>query len=66
MPAEKRERMEDLLSKLQSEGLTEPEQQEVTLLQHYGHRIMMIRAEAAVLLKRKGVDIAALHRSGIF
>ena len=52
IPAEKQERMEHLLSKLQSEGLIESEQQEVELLQHYGHRIMIIRAEAAVLLQR--------------
>jgi len=63
MPAEKRERMEHLLDKLHSEGLIESEQQEVALLQHYGHRIMMIRAEAAVLLKRQGVNIDALHPS---
>ncbi len=62
-PAEKNERMQLLAIKQQAEGLTESEKQEAQQLQQYAHRLMMIRAEAAVLLKRRGHDISVLRQS---
>ena len=51
IPPEKLERMQALTWKQQSEGLTEAEQQEAKQLQCLAHRVMLLRAEAAVLLK---------------
>jgi len=56
------ERMETLLHKLHREGLTQNEQQEIQQLQQLAHRVMLLRAEAAVLLKQRGHDIASLHQ----
>jgi hypothetical protein len=61
-PPEKNERMQELVLKQQAEGLTEAEQQEAQQLQQYAHRLMMIRAEAAVLLQQRGYDITTLRQ----
>lgn len=60
---EKNERMQQLVLKQQAEGLTAAEAAEAQQLQHYAHRLMMIRAEAAVLLQQRGFDITALRQS---
>ncbi len=63
VPAEKSERMQALTWKQQSEGLTEAEQQEAQQLQRLAHRVMLLRAEAAVLLKERGFDISSLRQT---
>jgi len=59
---ENNERIQALVLKQQSEGLTEAELLETQQLQHYAQRLMLIRAEAAVLLQQRGYDIAALRQ----
>ena len=59
---EKNERMQQLVLKQQAEGLTADEAAEAQHLQHYAHRLMMIRAEAAVLLQQRGFDIKSLRQ----
>lgn len=56
------ERMETLIHKLHREGLTQNEQQEMQQLQQLAHRVMLLRAEAAVLLKQRGHDIECLRQ----
>lgn len=52
--------LEDLHLKRQREGLTESEvQAAATLLQQY-ERTMLVRAQAAVLLKQRGHDVSTL------
>lgn len=63
LTAEKSKRMQVLTEKLKSEGLLDSERQEVRQLQQYAQRIMLIRAEAAILLKQRGHDISTLHPS---
>lgn len=60
VPPEKSERMQELIFKQQAEGLTELEQQEAKQLVMYANLVMLIRAEAAVLLQERGLDISAL------
>lgn len=55
------ERMQALLLKRQREGLTEQEQQEAERLLHRYDRTMLVRAQAAVLLKDRGYDVSNLH-----
>ncbi len=62
VPPEKSERMQFLSEKLQSEGLMVTEEEEMRQLQHYGQRVMLVRAEAAVLLQGRGFDIAGLRQ----
>ncbi len=57
------EHMETLIHKLHREGLTQSEQQEMQQLQQLAHRIMLLRAEAAVLLKQRGHDITNLRQA---
>lgn len=59
---EKNERIQELVLKQQAEGLTATEQQEVQQLQQYAQRLMLIRAEAAVLLQQRGFDISTLRQ----
>lgn len=54
---EESERMQHLLEKQQRFGLTFDEQQEVRLLSQFFNRIMLVRAEAAVLLQKRGLAI---------
>ena len=63
VPVEKSERMQALTWKQQSEGLTEAEQQEAQQLQRLAHRVMLLRAEAAVLLKERDFDISSLRQT---
>lgn len=60
MPDTTSARMEELLWKSKAEGLTRAEREEVDRLQLLGQRVMLIRAEAAVLLKNRGFDISIL------
>lgn len=62
VPEEKSERMQELTWKQQAEGLTETEQQEAKQLQRLSNRVMLLRAEAAVLLKERGFDISSLRQ----
>lgn len=64
-PAEMSIRMQELVLAQQAEGLTSIEQQEVQQLQHYAHKLMMVRAEAALLLKQRGYDITTLRNPSI-
>jgi plasmid stability protein len=57
------ERIETLIYKLHREGLTHNEQQEMQQLRQLAHRVMLLRAEAAVLLKQRGHDITSLRQS---
>jgi hypothetical protein len=59
-PPEKEERMQELMDKQDLEELTSSEQQEVETISDYYSRIMLIRAEAAVLLKERGYDVDQL------
>jgi hypothetical protein len=63
VPAEKSERMQTLSQKFKAEGLTAVEAEEIRQLQYYAQRIMLIRAEAAVLLQERGFDISQLRQS---
>jgi hypothetical protein len=57
LPAQ-RERLEALHDKQQREGLsTEEQQEERTLLELYRETVL-VRAQAAVLLKQRGYDIS--------
>ena len=54
---EKAGRMQELVLKQQAEGLTEIEIQEANILKDYANLVMLIRAEAAVLLQERGIHI---------
>ena len=54
---EESERMQRLLEKQQRFGLTFDERQEARLLSRFFNRIMLVRAEAAVLLQKRGLAI---------
>lgn len=56
-PPEKEERIQELLDKQQLEGLSDSEKQEADNISHFFNRIMLVRAEAAVLLKERGYEI---------
>ena len=62
---EEAERMQALLLKRQREGLTPEEQQEAERLLHLYDRTMLVRAQAAVLLKERGHDISSLDPPSI-
>ncbi len=57
---EESERMQQLTEKQQRIGLTPDEQQAARLLSRFFNRIMLVRAEAAVLLQERGFDISHL------
>jgi hypothetical protein len=57
---ESSERLQFLLEKQQREGLTSVEKTTAESLSHYHDRVMLVRAKAAVLLKRRGRDISTL------
>ncbi|MCA9964154.1 MAG: hypothetical protein KC423_07925 [Anaerolineales bacterium] len=63
VPLEKSNKVHLLLQKYKQEGLTENEQDELDHLQHFEHRIMLVRAEAAVLLQERGFDVSNLRAS---
>jgi predicted DNA-binding protein len=58
--SDKEERMQELIDKQQSLGLTDSEKQELNLLSNFFSRIMLIRAKSAALLKMRGHDVHQL------
>jgi plasmid stability protein len=56
MPTDAAERLQELNLKRQREGLVAAEQQESDRLIHHYERSMLIRAQAAALLKQRGND----------
>jgi len=56
------EQLEELNLKRQREGLTEAEEATAAGFIHQYERVMLIRAEAAALLKQRGHDVAPLLR----
>jgi len=63
VPVEKTDRVQTLIQKLEAEGLTTTEEEEIRQLQHYAHRVMLVRAEAAALLQSRGFDISELRQN---
>lgn len=55
------DRLQLLLEKQQREGLTRAEQAAAQSVSHYHDRVMLVRAKAAVLLKRRSHDISQLN-----
>lgn len=62
--AQEAERMEALLFKLQREGLRAAEQEEANQLLHRSDKIMLVRAQAMLLLTERGLDISTLKAVG--
>ncbi len=60
LPAETAAQMENLHLKRQREGLTEAEAQTLAGLVRQYERAMLIRAQAAALLKQRGHDVSEL------
>lgn len=58
MTADQRERMEALNLKQQREGLTESEMKEAEALHRLYEDTLLVRAQAAVLLKRRRYDVS--------
>ena len=59
-PAEKKEQLEALNFKQQSEGLTQTEQQSQEQLLTASDKVMLVRAHAARLLHERGHDVSEL------
>jgi uncharacterized protein YnzC (UPF0291/DUF896 family) len=62
MTTEQRERLETLHDKQQSEGLTAEEQAEEQALLALYRETLLVRVQAAVLLKQRGYDISDLQQ----
>jgi hypothetical protein len=60
LPTEAAAQMEDLHLKRQREGLTETEAQILDSLVRQYERTMLVRAQAAALLKQRGCDVSVL------
>jgi len=60
LPAHVSSELEELHFKRQREGLTSAEAERATELARQGDRTMLLRAEAALLLKERGQDISEL------
>jgi plasmid stability protein len=58
LPKKAAERMESLHRKRQRQGLTESETQRLETLVHQYERYMLVRAQAAALLKQRGHDVS--------
>lgn len=58
---EKSERMQLLSQKQTGEGLTVAEKEEIEQLQLLAQRVMLVRAEAAVLLQERGHNVSQIH-----
>ena len=58
MTAEQRERLETLHDKQQCEGLTPDEQAEEEALLSLYRETLLVKAQAAVLLKQRGYDVS--------
>ncbi|HLB45739.1 MAG TPA: hypothetical protein VJL59_01815, partial [Anaerolineales bacterium] len=64
LPAEAASQMEELHLKRQREGLSEAEQQTLAGLVRQYERAMLVRAQAAALLKQRGYDVSELIAAG--
>lgn len=62
VPVDMSERMQALVIKEQSKGLTPAKEEEAQELQRYGQHVMLVRAEAAALLRERGQDIRSLRQ----
>ncbi len=62
MPAEQRERLEELHHQQQQRELTAEEQAEEQALLALYRETLLIRAQAAVLLKQRGYDVSDLQQ----
>lgn len=60
VPPETSDRMQELVTKRQSVGLTGDEEHEAAQLGRLADRVMMVRAEAAALLAARGADVSTL------
>ncbi|HQF71159.1 MAG TPA: hypothetical protein PLH39_07775 [Promineifilum sp.] len=60
VPEDRAKRMQELVWKQQSEGLTAVEEDEAAQLQQFARRVMLVRADAAALLAARGHDVAGL------
>ncbi len=60
LPADAADQLADLNRKRQREGLTEAEAQQAAALLRQYERAMLIRAQAAALLKQRGHDVSSL------
>lgn len=60
LPQDAIEQLESLHRKRQREGLTEAEAATTAALVHQHKRVMLIRAQAAALLKQRGHDVSGL------
>jgi hypothetical protein len=60
LPRQSSERMQALVLKRQGASLTAVEERELKRLTHLADRTMLVRAQAAVLLKERGHDIESL------
>jgi hypothetical protein len=63
LPAEAAERMEALHHRQQREGLTPAEAEDLAALVGQYERAMLVRAQAAALLKQRGHDVSGLLAS---
>ena len=60
LPIKDSERMQALVIKRQNDGLTDAEEREAQRLVHRADRAMLVRAQAAALLKERGHDVSSL------
>ena len=60
LPSDVAVRLEELHLKRQRAGLTESEEREASILAHQYERVMLVRAQAAALLKQRGYDVSGL------
>ena len=64
LPAEAASQMEEMHLKRQREGLSEAEQQTLARLVRQYECAMLVRAQAAALLKQRGYDVSELIAAG--
>lgn len=62
MPVAQRERMAELHDQQQRDGLTATEQEEAQALLALYRETILVRAQAAVLLKQRGYDVSNLKQ----
>jgi hypothetical protein len=65
MVQEQRERLEELHYKQQSEGLTTEEREEDQALLALYSETILVRAQAAVLLKQHGYDVSPAEKAQV-
>ncbi len=63
VPDEAAARMQTLVEKHQREGLSSHEAEEAIRLSQFATHVMLVRAEAAQQLKRRGLDISPLREA---